>query len=158
MANERELENIEGLSPLTRPERWMYIVAYFRARWWRPIIPWVGAISAGAVLAGFVFICSAGVMSKFRGRRAGNGDLVQVDPYWLIPVGIFALYVGYRAARAEHPIIRAMLVRAFTSRRPPRCVKCDYAISGLQPVEGRLNVVRCSECGLLNPLPPRAIA
>lgn len=147
---DRHLLRIAELHALGNDERRAYCGRYFDARARRRLVPILGAATAALAVASFAALM--GLLPYLR-TGADNSFTAIWCLVWFIPCAYLGLRFARRAFAVERSVIREKLVHRFLSRRHPRCASCNYDLSGASPLPARPAVLRCPECGLINPAP-----
>ncbi|MCC6677699.1 MAG: hypothetical protein IT436_11190 [Phycisphaerales bacterium] len=80
--------------------------------------------------------------------RSAAGLLAGIPAAGIVLAG--RMLIGRARARAERRS-RVLAVKS-AMLAGPRCTGCGYTLDGCPPMDGYPNVVKCPECGLVNPV------
>ncbi|MCC6678464.1 MAG: hypothetical protein IT436_15120 [Phycisphaerales bacterium] len=146
------------LEDLTREERRRWARAVLARH---PVRGASSALSTGlASLTLFLLFCCAGALivalvwfvagSWIGSPFAYPGNMI-VAAVIAVCIGLSIWTTAYFTTRHRDVEARQRLAARLYIR--PACAGCDYDLSAVEPLPGRPSVIRCPECGLINPAP-----
>lgn len=107
-------------------------------------------VAAAGVFLGGLGMMTHGVPPYVEGLpRSAAGLLAGIPAAGIVLAG--RMLIGRARARAERRS-RVLAVRS-AMLAGPKCAGCGYSLEGTPAAEGFANVVKCPECGLVNPVP-----
>lgn len=136
------------LKPLSPDELRAYLAAFHARRVAPNVAIAVGSLVLGAMTCITVGTVVAMILSA--SLRATRG----FDREGLVVAGsVIAAVLGtiWTVRRYRRHIRTSSLI--IQIRGVTRCAGCRYDIRGVEPLDSRPGVVRCPECGLVNPAP-----
>lgn len=147
--------HIPELEPLTGPELSEYIrlfrVSYARSKRVTGFTLTVFGIAMGIVGFGaFVLIGIPMIFILIEWSLIGGTLTVGAVLAGFVYVLIRHVIIDGSRARVRN-YERALRLRVAQS--PALCMRCGYGLTGVAPVADRPGIVRCPECGLVNPQP-----